>query len=295
MNLWLPILAVLITIGLVYFALYKILNFLYHRHFEWFVASLIFLSPFGFVMLQARNLLQLMWILLLTPFYGIFLLLLFSTWTLQFYCLAFATLLISWFLIRQRKTLGEVKGNPAFEAFLVQHLRGRFNFAEFGENRIGGMVRKVGVAAHRLSKFWSLGLSVLLLFVLASTLVSSAAPTNPTYAQAQQFVASDKTNSHQYVEGSYTCVNFATDFRNTALKAGYLCGYAFVYFPDSQNHVLDCFNTTDRGIVFVEPQWDRFVSITVGEPYESGNRTLSVENSTVLWYYVDFQNSPQMP
>jgi len=129
------------------------------------------------------------------------------------------------------------------------------------------------------------------LVILTASFVSSASPANPTYSEAQQFVASDKTDSHLYIEGSYTCVNFATDFRNNALRAGYECGYAFVYFPSNQSHVLDCFNTTDRGLVFVEPQWDKFVNITVGKPYQNGNCTVSVNNNTVLWYYVDFQNS----
>ena len=295
MGLWLAIPAVLVTIVLVYFTLFRILWSLYREHFSWFIALVIFLAPFGFVLCQAHSLLELMWILLLTPFYGVLVLLLVSTWVVKFYCLAFAVLLIVRFLFQREKPVNEVKGNPAFEAFLRQQLQAPICFAERGEKNVHRVVKKVRVLAKGLGKCWSLGLSVFLLVILTTTLVTSASPTNPSYSEAQKFVASDKTDSHPYIEGSYTCVNFATDFRNNALRAGYECGYVFVYFPVNQSHVLNCFNTTDRGLVFVEPQWDKFVNITVGKPYQNGNRTVSAINNTVSWYYVEFQTSSAIP
>jgi hypothetical protein len=292
---WLAIPPVVIAIVLVYFTFFRILKSLYREHFAWFIAFFIFLSPFGYVLIQAHNLLQLMWILLLTPFYGVFVLLLVSTWVAKFYCLAFAILLIFWFLFQKVKPTTVLNGNPNFEAVLAQHLQTRIHFGERGEKKVNRIVKKARALAQGLGKCWSLGLSAFLLIILTASLVSGASPINPTYSEAQQFVASDKTGSHQYIEGSYTCVNFATDFRNNALRAGYECGYVFVYFPSNQSHVLDCFNTTDRGLVFVEPQWDKFVNITVGRTYQNGNRTLAVYNNTVLWYYVDFQKSSATP
>ena len=78
-GLWSAIVTALVTIVLVYFSLFKILKFLYQKHLTWFVASLIFLSPFGFVLSQARDLLELLWIVLLTPFYSIFVLFIATT------------------------------------------------------------------------------------------------------------------------------------------------------------------------------------------------------------------------
>jgi hypothetical protein len=292
---WLAIPPVLLTIVLVYFTLFKIFNFLYREHFAWFMAFVIFLSPFGFVLCQAHNLLELMWILLLTPFYGVFVLLLVSTWAAQFYCLAFAILLVVWFIFQRGKVVNKLKDNPNFEVFLAQHLQGRIYFAQKGKKSVNRITKKARVLTQVLAKCWSLGLSIFLLVILTATLVSGTVPVNPTYSEVRQFVALDKTDSHQYIEGSYTCSNFAADFRNNALRAGYVCGYAFVYFPDDQSHVLNCFNTTDKGLVFVEPQWDKFVNINVGKPYESGNLTLSINNDTVLWYYVEFQKSSAVP
>lgn len=88
---------------------------------------------------------------------------------------------------------------------------------------------------------------------------------DPTYQEALQFIESDQTDQNLYKE-EYTCSDFATDFKNNALKAGYRCGYVLVFGPD-WNHALNCFNTTDHGLVFIEPQEDEMVTLTIGQPY----------------------------
>ena len=297
MDLWFAFPPVLLSIVLVYFSLFKILKFLYQEHFIWFVASIIFLSPFGLVLSQARSLLELMWILLLTPFYGVLVLSVSTIWIVRFYCLAFSILLIAQFLLERGKTVNELKSRDNFEIFLARHLKGRIYFVRGRETRVDRIIRKGYVFAQGYGKCWSFVLSVVLLVTLATTLASNVSPKNPTYFEAQQFIASDTTDSHPYIEGSYTCANFAGDFRRNALRAGYQCGYVFAYFPDSQTHVLNCFNTTDKGLVFVEPQWDKFVNITVGESYlyQNGNILSPVHNDTVLWYYLDWQMSSMIP
>jgi hypothetical protein len=295
LGFWFAIPPVLLTIAIVYFSLFKILKFLYQEHLVWFAAFCIFLSPFGFVLSQARNLLELMWILLLTPFYGVAILLLSSIWIVRFYCLAFAILLVAHFLLKRAKTVNEPKSRDSFEVFLMQHLRGHIYSAAREETRADRIARKRRILTQKLVKCWSLGLLVVLLVTLGATLASSVSSRNPTYLEAQQFITSDKTDSHPYIEGSYTCANFASDFRRNALRAGYECGYVFVYFPDFQSHVLNCFNTTDKGLVFVEPQWDKSVNITIGESYLNENSISPDFNDTILRYYVEWQESSMVP
>jgi hypothetical protein len=294
-SLWLAVPAVLLTIVLVYFSIFKILKFLYHEHFILFVASIIFLSPFGFVLSQARSLLELMWILLLTPFYGVTVLLLSSIWTTRFYCLAFAILLMVNLIFKKGKTVNQTKSIDGFEIFLTQHLKRQIHPPVRAETRINRIVRKARILTQKSIKYWTLGLLIVLLVTLGGTLASNASPKNPTYVEAQQFVESDKTSSHSYQEGSYTCANFAGEFRHNALRAGYECGYVFVYFPDAKSHVLNCFNTTDEGLVFVEPQWDKFVNVTVGNPYLNENEISPAYNDTILWYYIEWQSSTMIP
>jgi hypothetical protein len=297
-GLWLAIATALLTIAIVYFSLFKILKFLYQRHFAWFIASIIFLSPFAFVLSQAHDLLELLWIVLLTPFYSVFVLSIISTiWIARFYCLAFSILMIAQFLIQGGKTVNESKSTDKYDFFWARHMKGNTCFAAKGQKRVNMIARKGHILIHGLWKHRSFILASVLLATLIVTFANSATTTlrNPTYFEAQQFVASDKTASHPYINGSYTCSNFAADFRNNALGAGYGCGIAFLYFPDTTCHAINCFNTTDKGLVFVEPQSDKFVNVTIGESYQTEKSLSPFYNDTVMWYYVDWQMSSEKP
>lgn len=111
---------------------------------------------------------------------------------------------------------------------------------------------------------------------------------DPTYKQALQFIESDKTDRNVYVYGKYVCADFATDFRSNALKVGYKCGYVLVFLADC-THALNCFNTTDCGLIFVEPQEDEIVTLTIGRAYWSGTRIGSY-NDTVLSFLITWWN-----
>jgi hypothetical protein len=88
---------------------------------------------------------------------------------------------------------------------------------------------------------------------------------DPTYKEAVQFIRSDQTDKNQYNQ-SYTCVNFANDFRDNALNEGYRCGYVAIEFGET-NHAIVCFNTSDNGLIFIEPQTDEIVALTPEQPY----------------------------
>ena len=88
---------------------------------------------------------------------------------------------------------------------------------------------------------------------------------DPTHQEALQFICSDQTDKNQYNE-SYTCINFANDFRNNALNEGYRCGYITIEFPEAR-HAIVCFNTSDNGLIFIEPQNDEIVTLTTEQQY----------------------------
>jgi len=89
---------------------------------------------------------------------------------------------------------------------------------------------------------------------------------DPTYQEMLDFLTTDQTDKNPYNETSYVCWNFASDVMNNAFKSGYKCGWVHLAFPNSA-HAIDCFNTTDHGLVFVEPQSDDVVTLTIGQPY----------------------------
>jgi len=88
---------------------------------------------------------------------------------------------------------------------------------------------------------------------------------DPTYKEAVQFIRSDQTDKNQYNQ-SYTCINFANDFRNNALNEGYRCGYVAIEFGET-SHAMVCFNTSDNSLIFIEPQSDEIVTLTTEQPY----------------------------
>jgi len=91
---------------------------------------------------------------------------------------------------------------------------------------------------------------------------------DPTYQEALQFICSDQTDKNQYNQ-SYTCINFANDFVNGALNEGYRCGYVIIEFAET-SHAIVCFNTSDKGLIFIEPQNDKLVTLTTEQPYLDG-------------------------
>jgi len=90
---------------------------------------------------------------------------------------------------------------------------------------------------------------------------------DPTYYEVMQFVSTDPTNEHEYSD-SYSCISFAIDLKNNASEKGYRCGLVFIYFQGTTGiHAINCFNTTDRGVIFIEPQTDQVASVQAGERY----------------------------
>ncbi len=110
---------------------------------------------------------------------------------------------------------------------------------------------------------------------------------DPTYDEAIAFTSWDKTNENEYSE-NYTCHHFTADFKNNAFQAGYRCGYVAIDFP-AYAHAIVCFNTTDNDLIFIEPQSDDIVTLTIGEPY--WDRTIyeppdyddTIVSFTIIW------------
>jgi hypothetical protein len=89
---------------------------------------------------------------------------------------------------------------------------------------------------------------------------------NPSYAELVEFVAEDLTDTLVYTD-YFTCVDFANTFVKNFRNRGYYSCVAYVEFEKSA-HDLVAVNTTDRGILYVEPQNDAIIySLKVGDNY----------------------------
>ena len=88
---------------------------------------------------------------------------------------------------------------------------------------------------------------------------------DPTYDETIAFINSDKTDENGYTD-DYVCYDFTADFSSNAFQTGYRCGFVYIEFSDSA-HAIACFNTTDNGLIYIEPQNDEIVTLTIGQTY----------------------------
>ncbi|MEM2091895.1 MAG: hypothetical protein QXR59_01240, partial [Candidatus Bathyarchaeia archaeon] len=108
---------------------------------------------------------------------------------------------------------------------------------------------------------------------------------DPTYQEALSFIFWDQTDKNEYNPENYTCLNFAADVKNNAFKAGYRCGFVYIRFPVFA-HAIVCFNTTDHGLIFIEPQTDEIVKLEIGKPYWDRTKYMVPYDDTVVSYVI---------
>lgn len=89
---------------------------------------------------------------------------------------------------------------------------------------------------------------------------------NPTISQLREFLAGDKTDFNSYTKGEYVSFNFAADLNNNAEANGIRAAYVRIHSREWE-HAIVAFETTDKGLIFIEPQSDREVELIIGKPY----------------------------
>ncbi|MDD5337903.1 MAG: hypothetical protein PHG35_00610 [Dehalococcoidales bacterium] len=91
---------------------------------------------------------------------------------------------------------------------------------------------------------------------------------NISYLDVINFLAKDKTDLNLYNSDTYTCFNFTADVISSALEQHIWCGFTYIRFTGGNGaHALVAFNTSDRGIVYFEPQTDDEATPEVGKQY----------------------------
>ena len=74
-----------------------------------------------------------------------------------------------------------------------------------------------------------------------------------SYDDLISFLNTDHTEDAQYVMPTYTCVDFSANLYDDAEAAGIKCGLVSVFFEGSgPGHAFDAFQTTDKGIVYID-------------------------------------------
>jgi len=101
---------------------------------------------------------------------------------------------------------------------------------------------------------------------------------DPSYEELKAFLKADLTDSIPYNEDSFVCSDCAEAVHNNGEADGIRAAYASVYFYEKdRGHACNAFNTTDKGLVFVDctaPSFynlennDAIVTMKIGETYK---------------------------
>jgi hypothetical protein len=90
---------------------------------------------------------------------------------------------------------------------------------------------------------------------------------DPTYRELKSFIAADRTDENEYIVDSYVCEDFSADVKVHAMQQKIRCAYVSIRFIGDKAHAIVAFNTTDKGIVYIEPQSDEEVNLQAGKHY----------------------------
>ena len=112
------------------------------------------------------------------------------------------------------------------------------------------------------------------------TLRNNPVAVNPSWAELKAFLHNDRTDSRYYDKKSFVCADFAETIHNNAEAQGIRAAFVEVRInagADSLTggeHALNAFETTDRGLVFVDcvsanqgMNADRIVQVGAGKEY----------------------------
>jgi len=100
-----------------------------------------------------------------------------------------------------------------------------------------------------------------------SSISQAVALKNPTFQEVMDFILRDPTNNNDFALNQYECRHFATDVNNNAEAEGLRCAFVLLCFDQGQ-HAVVAFDTTDRGLVYIEPQTDTPIQPEVGGYYQ---------------------------
>lgn len=79
--------------------------------------------------------------------------------------------------------------------------------------------------------------------------------TDVNYSTLISFLETDKTDEHEY-STSFLCIDFSLSLLHNASLQNISSGLVLLDFHTICGHAITSFNTTDSGVIFIEPQSD---------------------------------------
>ncbi len=111
---------------------------------------------------------------------------------------------------------------------------------------------------------------------------------NPSWEELERFVQLDKTDTTEYIKNQFDCEGFTIKLRDNATSRGFRSGYVAIGFGENgAGHTLNAFQTTDRGLVFIDnTERDTIGYVKKGKPYGT------IGLSGVKEEYIDYGMPP---
>jgi hypothetical protein len=107
-------------------------------------------------------------------------------------------------------------------------------------------------------------------FAAPTTKAQTSTPAYPpiSWKDLVSFITEDRTNWNAYRPGEYVCINFAIDLVHNARERHIPAWVVGVYFQNEDTgHAFAAFQTTDKGMVYIEPQTDiPYIHPNIGSP-----------------------------
>ena len=118
---------------------------------------------------------------------------------------------------------------------------------------------------------------------------------NPTFDEMIDFLDEDITDTFLWELDIYMCLDFSWDVMCNAREQKIRCGYVVIhplveeFDNEIWSHVIIVFNTTDEGLVFVDPQGDKIYKQPYFEQMQEDDyypyTDMKFDHYTVDWFY----------
>jgi hypothetical protein len=124
------------------------------------------------------------------------------------------------------------------------------------------------------------------------TLYHNPNATDITCGQVIKFIKQDETDQIPYNDSTFTCGEYAETVQHNAENAGIRCGWVEILFVTTERHSCNVFNTTDRGLVFIDCTCaDSIIPISTNTIYQQYRPIALDPNKTIdpLPYIQDYE------
>jgi hypothetical protein len=112
-------------------------------------------------------------------------------------------------------------------------------------------------------------------------------PKSVKYDEVVEFLKEDKTSEERFVDRVFDCISFANMVKENADKRGVKCALVSMDLFNANKdigHAINCFETTDKGIVYFDPQTDgQRYGVYVGGTYTLSGVVYKITKVDIIW------------